>query len=315
MFHSLLRSTKLASSILYSPISTFPAKTSTTTKALGSLFSSSSFVTWSPVHVFSLMKKKGNLPAYRLITTSTSRLMNKETNEPSVEREIEKVDVLIVGAGPAGLSAAIRLKQLALEHQKEIRVMVIEKGAEIGSHILSGNVLEPRALNELIPDWKEKGAPLHTPATEDHIYFLTKKHAIPLPHPPHLKNKGNYVISLSLFVKWLGEQAENLGVEIYPGISGASLLLKKHAHDTPPLNTENQSGKSTPPSPSTSTALYGVRTGDLGLNADMTVSKNYSPGMEIHAPLTLLAEGCHGSLTKKTIQTFQLRAKDTILQA
>ncbi|KAJ1502359.1 hypothetical protein HMI55_002935, partial [Coelomomyces lativittatus] len=157
MFHSLLRSTKLASSILYSPISTFPAKTSTTTKALGSLFSSSSFVTWSPVHVFSLMKKKGNLPAYRLITTSTSRLMNKETNEPSVEREIEKVDVLIVGAGPAGLSAAIRLKQLALEHQKEIRVMVIEKGAEIGSHILSGNVLEPRALNELIPDWKEKG--------------------------------------------------------------------------------------------------------------------------------------------------------------
>lgn len=139
----------------------------------------------------------------------------------------DETDVVIIGGGPSGLSAAIRLKQLANEQGKECRVMLIEKAGEIGAHTLSGAVLEPRALNELIPDWKEKGAPLNTPVTKDSMKFMTSQYAIPLPHPPQMNNKGNYIVSLSEFVKWLGEQAEELGVEIYPGFAASEVLYNE----------------------------------------------------------------------------------------
>src|SRR6201993_2751307 len=134
-------------------------------------------------------------------------------------REIMPYDVVIVGAGPAGLSTAIRLKQL----KPELAVCVIEKGSEVGAHLLSGAVFEPRALNELIPDWKEKGAPLTVPATEDRFLFLTKNHAIRLPTPPQMHNHGNYIISLSNLCKWLAQQAESLGVQIFPGFPAAEV--------------------------------------------------------------------------------------------
>src|SRR5215813_4406965 len=140
------------------------------------------------------------------------------------ERESMPYDVVIVGAGPAGLAAAIRLKQLAAQNNAELSVCVLEKGSEVGAHILSGAVMEPRALNELIPDWKEKGAPLNTPAKEDRFLFLTASRAIRLPTPPQMHNEGNYIVSLGNVCRWLGQQAEALGVEIYPGFPAAELL-------------------------------------------------------------------------------------------
>jgi electron-transferring-flavoprotein dehydrogenase len=169
-------------------------------------------------------------------------------------------DVVIVGAGPAGLACAIHLKQL----DESVNVCVIEKGSEIGAHLLSGAAFEPRALNELIPDWKEKGAPLKTPATKDKFLFLTKTKAFRLPNPPQMHNKGNYIISLGEFAKWLGEQAESLGVEIFPGFAAAELLYDANG------------------------AVIGIATGDM----------SGEPGMELHARQLVLAEGCHGSLTK-----------------
>lgn len=139
----------------------------------------------------------------------------------------DETDVVIIGGGPSGLAAAIRVKQLALEQDKEIRVMLVEKAGEVGAHILSGAVLEPRALNELIPDWKEKGAPLNTPVTHDSMRLLTKNMSFPLPHPPQMNNKGNYIVSLNNFVKWLGEQAEEIGVEIYPGFAASEVLYNE----------------------------------------------------------------------------------------
>ncbi|KAJ3352043.1 hypothetical protein GGF32_003979 [Allomyces javanicus] len=201
-----------------------------------------------------------------------------------VERFVDNTDVLIVGAGPAGLSAAIRFKQLANDAGKDLRVMVIEKGAEVGAHMLSGNVLEPRALNELIPDWKAKGAPLNTPVSRDKMSFLTKTTAIPIPHPPQMHNHGNYIISLNQFVRWLGEQAEELGVEVYPGFAGAKPLLSADGQH-----------------------VVGVQIGDVGIGKDGAPTDNYEPGMQIRAPVTIFAEGCHGSLTKQMIRHFKLR--------
>ena len=213
----------------------------------------------------------------------------EESFDPaSVDRESDEVDVCIVGGGPAGLSAAIRLKQLANEDgNEEFRVVVLEKAGEIGAHVLSGNVLEPRAIDELIPDWlsdvnesRFEGA---TPAGKDRMRFLTKSSAIPIPAPPQMHNKGNYIISLSQFTKWLGDQAEAVGVEVYPGFAGAEII---YGHDG---------------------AVKGVATNDQGVGRDGKAKSNFERGMEFRARVTLLAEGCHGSLTKQVAKKFDLR--------
>ena len=194
------------------------------------------------------------------------------------EREAMEFDVVIVGAGPAGLAAAIRLKQLA----PDATVCVVEKGGEVGAHILSGAVIEPRALAELFPDWQERGAPLTTPAGDDRFLFLTAKRAIQLPTPPQMHNHGNYIVSLGNVVRWLGQQAEELGVEIYPGFAAAELL--------------EEDGR-----------IVGVATGDMGVEKDGEHGANYQPGMELRATYTLFGEGCRGSLTKKLFERFNLR--------
>ena len=192
-------------------------------------------------------------------------------------------DVVIVGAGPAGLAAAIRLKQLAAEKGAEVSVCVLEKGSEVGAHILSGACLEPRALNELIPDWKEQGAPLDTPVTGDEFLYLTESRSFRLPTPPQMHNEGNYIVSLGNVVRWLGQQAEALGVEIYPGFAAAELL-------------QDEAGR-----------VRGVATGNMGVTKAGEEGPNFQPGMELHAKLTLLAEGCRGSLTKIAMDRFKLR--------
>lgn len=203
----------------------------------------------------------------------------------SVERESDEVDVCIVGGGPAGLCAAIRLKQLEAERGgDELRVVVLEKGGEVGAHILSGAVIETRALDELLPNWKEDGAPLNQEATSDSMRFLTANSSFPLPHPPQMNNKGNYIVSLSRVTAWLAEQAEALGVEIYPGFAGSRLLY-----------TEDGKG------------VKGVVTGDQGIGKDGQPSDSYEPGMEFHAKVTLLGEGAHGSLSKQAQTKFNLR--------
>ena len=201
----------------------------------------------------------------------------------AVERESMEFDVVIVGAGPSGLSAAIRLRQLAEEKGREISVCVIEKGSEVGAHILSGAVLEPRALNELFPDWKERGAPLHTPVENDQFLLLGKSGAMRLPTPPQMNNHGNYIVSLGNVCRWLAEQAEGLGVEIYPGFAAAEVL---YADDG---------------------SIRGVATGDMGIGRDGEPTANHQPGFELHAKQTIFAEGCRGSLTKTLFEKFGLR--------
>ena len=199
------------------------------------------------------------------------------------QRERMEYDVVIVGAGPSGLAAAIRLKQLAAAAGGEVAVCVVEKGSEVGAHILSGAVLEPRALDELIPDWQERGAPLNTPATEDRFLYLTRTRAFRLPTPPQMHNHGNYIISLGNLCRWLAVQAEELGVEIYPGFAAAEVLY-------------DEGGR-----------VRGVATGDMGIGRDGTRTERYTPGVELIARETLLAEGCRGSLTKTLFERFRLR--------
>ena len=194
------------------------------------------------------------------------------------EREAMEFDVVVVGAGPAGLAAAIRLKQRA----PDAAVCVVEKGGEVGAHILSGAVIETRALDELLPDWRERGAPLHTQATDDRFLYLTATRAIQLPTPPQMHNRGNYIVSLGDVCRWLGGQAEALGVEIYPGFAAAEVL--------------EEDGR-----------VVGVATGDMGVTREGEPGPNHQPGMELRAAYTLFAEGCRGHLTKRLQARYGLR--------
>ena len=202
-----------------------------------------------------------------------------------IERESMEFDLLVVGAGPAGLAAAIRAKQQAAQAGIELSVCVIEKAAEVGAHILSGAVMDPRALTELLPDWASQGAPLDTPVTEDRMLFLSETGARAVPHallPQSFHNDGNYIVRLGHVVKWLGEQAEALGVDVFAGFAGAQLLI--------------EDGK-----------VAGVITGDMGLTRDGEQGPNFQPGMALRAKYTLFAEGCRGHLGKALEQRFNLR--------
>ena len=192
-------------------------------------------------------------------------------------------DVLIIGAGPSGLSAGIKLAQLAKQNNKKFNICIVEKGSEVGAHILSGAVLDPQSLNELIPNWRKKKSPLITEAKTDQFLLFTKNSSYKLPTPPQMRNDGNYIISLGNFCRWLAKEAEELGINIFPGFAATKVLF-----------AENNN-------------VIGIRTGDLGIGKDGKKLENFQMGYDLFAKQTIFAEGCHGSLTKELIKKFNLR--------
>ena len=199
-----------------------------------------------------------------------------------MQRDRMEFDAVIVGGGPAGLAAAIRLRQLAQRNGRNLSVCLIDKGAEIGAHILSGNVFDPRALDELLPDWREAGAPVTTAATDDRFLLLGARRAVPLPVPPAMRNRGNFVISLADLCRWLAERAEALGVDIFPGFPASDVLY-------------DETGR-----------VVGVATADMGRDRDGGEGPTFAPGVELRAPVTLFAEGCRGSLAGTLVDRFAL---------
>ena len=204
-----------------------------------------------------------------------------------MEREAMEVDVVIVGAGPSGLATACRLGQIAQETGQEISVVVVEKGSEVGAHILSGAVVEPRALNELFPNWKDLGAPLNVPVKEDEIFYMTgADKAIKVPGlfvPKTMHNEGNYIVSLGNVCRWLAEQAEGLGIEVFPGFAATEILYDENG------------------------AVRGIATGDFGIGHNGEHKASYAPGMELHAKYTIFSEGCRGHLGKELMEKYNLR--------